>query len=182
MKKILFLTAALLLTVGMASAQTRQEWTSGWDKFNEPLDYARSNIKWELLPTRKLAATYTLAHATPNKLYQVGIHIFCDTFAKTFGQFPANPNDGTCPKITRQQVTKGVVAIEFGVVTTDLRGNGSFKVVVGPIASGTYDLEFSTRNGAGCNLIGGGGNGGDICEIDFQSPGPFGTATEIIVP
>lgn len=83
--------------------------------------------------------------------------------------------------MTRQGVTKAVVAIEMGVVTTDIHGNGSFKVVVGPITSDTYDLEFTVRNGAGCNLIGGAGNGSD-CAVDFQSPGPFGTATTIIVP
>src|SRR5438445_4548077 len=74
-------------------------------------------------------------------------------------------------------------AVEFGVVTTDIHGNGRFTVVVGPIASGTYALEFDARNGAGCGLTGGGGNSPSICEADFQSPGPkFGTAVVIIVP
>jgi hypothetical protein len=36
--------------------------------------------------------------------------------------------------------------------------------------------------GAGCNLIGGAGNRGAICEVDFQLPCPFETATAIIVP
>jgi hypothetical protein len=87
------------------------------------------------------------------------------------------------PNIARQGVTRTAVAIEFGVVTTDIHGNGSFTVVVGPIAAGTYDLEFDARNGAGCNLTGGGGNTTSTCEADFQSPGPtFGTAAVIIVP
>ena len=175
--------AVLLLSAGAASAQTQKQlWTSGWDNFSEPLNYARSNIARSVSTTRKLTVTFTLVRATPNKLYQVCIHIFCDTFPATFGQFSTSSGGGTCPQITKQGVTKGVVAVEFGVVRSDIHGNGSFKVVVGPIASGTYDLEFSTRNGAGCNLTGGGGNSGTICEIDFQSPGPFGTTTTIVVP
>ncbi len=84
--------------------------------------------------TRKLTATYKLVHATPNKLYQVGVHIFCSKFPTTFGQFPVQtPTPGTCTSITRQGVTKTAVAVEFGVVTTDIHGNGSFTVVVGPL-------------------------------------------------
>jgi hypothetical protein len=67
-------------------------------------------------------------------------------------------------------VTKTAVGIEFGVVTTDIHGNGRFTVVVGPIAASTYDLEFDARNGAGCNLTGGGGNTTSTCEADVQSP------------
>jgi hypothetical protein len=89
---------------------------------------------------------------------------------------------GTCSTITKQGVTKGVAAVELGVVTTDENGNGSFSVVIGPIAAGTFDLEFQARDGAGCNLTGGAGNGSD-CADDFQSPGPtFGDATTITVP
>ena len=83
--------------------------------------------------TRKLTVTYKLVHATPSKLYQVGVHIFCSKFPKTFGQFPVQtPTPGTCTPITRQGVTKTAIAVEFGVVTTDIHGNGSFTVVVGP--------------------------------------------------
>jgi hypothetical protein len=59
-------------------------------------------------------------------------------------------------------------------------GTGSVKIVVGPIAPGTYNLEFDARDGAGCRVTGGGTN--PTCLIDFQSPGPFGTATTIVVP
>ena len=98
----------------------------------------------------------------------------------TFGQFPTG---GACTTITRQGVTASIAAVEFGVVTTDIHGNGKFTVIIGPIASGTYNLEFDTRNGAGCGLTGGGGNGADICEADFQSPGPtFGDAATIVIP
>jgi hypothetical protein len=183
MKKTLLLAAAILLSVGAASAQTTtQEWATGWDNFGEPLNLTKSNIKWSISAARKLTVTFTLAGAAPNKLYQVGTHIYCTTFPATFGQFPANgAGGGNCFTMTRQSVTQSVVGVEMGAVTTDIHGNGSFKVVVGPITSGTYDLEFTVRNGAGCNLIGGAGNGSD-CAVDFQSPGPFGTATTIIVP
>jgi hypothetical protein len=185
MKRILpLVTATLLLSAGWASAAiTTQKWTTGWDNFSEPLDLTHSSIKWSVSATRKWTVTFTLKGATPNKLYQVGVHIFCDTFPTTFGQFPVGGGGGACAPLTRQGVTKKAVAVEFGVVTTDIHGNGSFKVVVGPIVSGTYHLEFDTRNGAGCNLTGGGGaNDPNICEADFQSPGPFGTATTVIVP
>jgi hypothetical protein len=181
MKKALLLAITLFLSVCAVSAQTtKQSWTTGWDNFGEPLDLTHSNVVWSV-STRKLTVTFTLDKATPNKLYQVGTHIFCATFPSTFGQFPANgAGSGNCFTMTRQGVTQSVVAIEMGVVTTDIHGNGSFKVVVGPIPSGTYDLEFTVRNGAGCNLTGGGGQSG--CAVDFQSPGPFGTGTTIIVP
>ena len=172
-----------MLGVGGASAQTiTQTWSTGWDNFSEPLNFAKSNIKWSVSGARKLTVTFTLVGATPNKMYQVGTHIYCTTFAPTFGQFPANGSGGgNCFKMTRQGVTQSVVAIEMGAVTTDIHGTGSFKVVVGPIVSGSYDLEFTVRNGAGCNLIGGAGNGAD-CAVNFQSPGPFGAATTVVIP
>jgi len=176
--------AELLISAGTASAATTvQKWAAGWDKFTEPLNHTTSKISWSVSATTfKLSVTFTLNGATPSKLYQVGVHIFCTTFPATFGQFPANTlAAGNCDPITRQGVTKAVASVEFGVVTTDIHGNGSFSVVVGPIAAGTYDLEFVARDGAGCNLVGGAGNGSD-CAVDFQSPGPFGTATTITIP
>jgi len=184
MKRIFLLAAALLLSASTAfAAATTQKWTAGWDYFSEPLNYNKSKITWSVNPTtKKLSATFTLVGATPSKLYQVGIAIFCTTFPATFGQFPVSGGGGTCQTITRQGVTASGVAVELGVVTTDLHGNGSFTVVVGPIASGTYDVEFQARNGAGCDLIGGAGNQASDCGDDFQSPGPFGTTTTITVP
>ena len=128
-----------------------------------------------------MTVTFSLVGATPNKLYQVGVHIFCTTAGGTFGQFPTNPASGACDSLTRQGKTASVESVEMGVVTTDKNGKGSFNVVIGPIASGSYDLEFTVRNGAGCNLIGGAGNGSD-CAIDFQSPGPFTNSTTVLVP
>jgi hypothetical protein len=181
MKRTFLLLVALLLSA--EASATTEKWTAGWDNFSEPLNFTNSNITWSVsATTRKLTVTFKLVGATPSKLYQVGVHIFCTTFPKTFGQFPSGTG-GACTAITRQGVTKTVTAVEFGVVTTDIHGNGSFTVVVGPIAAGTYHLEFDARNGAGCGLTGGGGNSVSTCEADFQSPGPtFGTAAVIIVP
>src|ERR1700687_257859 len=175
MKRITLLVAALCLsTLALAETDavevTTQHFTLGWDNFGEPLDLAASNVKWSVSAARKLTLTFSLVGATPNKIYQVGTHIICTTAPGTFGQFPTNPPTGNCGQLTRQNVTASVVAVEMGVVTTDIHGKGSFKVTVGPIVSGTYKLEFTIRNGGGCNLIGGGGNAGVICEIDFQSP------------
>lgn len=179
-KRILFALAMMMAVSGTAHATT-QSWKTGWDVFTEPLNLTKSKIIWSLVTTTKtLTITYTLNSATPSKLYQVGIHLFCTTPPASFGQFPVSSS--SCSPITRQGVTKSVDAVELGVVTTDIHGNGLFRVVVGPLAPGTYTFEFNARNGAGCNLIGGGGNGASICEADFQSPGPFGTATTITVP
>jgi hypothetical protein len=184
MKRILLVVAALLLAVGTASATaTMQKWTAGWDNFGEPLNYKKSKISWSVNPTTsKLSVTFTLVSATPSKLYQVGIVPFCTTFPATFGQFPVDLGGGTCTTITRQGVTASAVTIELGVVTTDIHGNGTFMVVIGPITAGTYDVEFQARNGAGCQLTGGAGNQVSDCEDDFQSPGPFGTTTTITIP
>jgi len=181
MKKLIALAGAMLLVVCASSASTTQKWTAGWDNFGEPLNYSKSKIMWSVnSTTHKLSVTFILVGANPSKLYQVGVHIFCTTIPPTFGQFPTG---GSCTSITRQGVTETAAAVEFGVVTTDIHGNGKFTVMIGPIASGTYNLEFDTRNGAGCGLSGGGGNDADHCDADFQSPGPtFGDATMIVIP
>jgi hypothetical protein len=183
MKRIILVVVVFLLSASMASAATTQKWTAGWDNFGEPLNYTKSKITWSVNPTtRKLSVTFTLVGAMPSKLYQVGIVPFCTTFPATFGQFPVDGGGGTCPTITRQGVTASAATIELGVVTTDIHGNGSFMVVIGPISAGTYDVEFQARNGAGCNLTGGAGNQASDCDDDFQSPGPFGTTTTITIP
>ena len=183
MKRMLLVAVALLLAAGTASAAaTMQKWTAGWDNFGEPLNYKKSTISWSVNSAKStLTVTFKLVSATPNKLYQVGIVPFCATFPSTFGQFPVDLGGGTCTQLTRQGVTASAVTIELGVVTTDMNGNGSFRVVIGPVAAGTYDVEFQARDGAGCDLTGGGGNGSD-CADDFQSPGPFGTTTTITIP
>jgi hypothetical protein len=182
MKGIFFLAVALLLAAGTASGDPScmtQRWTAGWDDFSEPLSYKESKVSWSVNPAKStLSVTFKLVRAKPSKLYQVGVHIFCTTFPATFGQFPVT-GSGTCQPNTRQGVTEDLVSVELGVVTTDINGTGYFTVIVGPIAPGTYDLEFDARNGAGCNLTG----GGDDCVVDFQSPGPkFGDATTITIP
>src|ERR1700704_3132605 len=67
------------------AAATTQKWTSGWDHFSEPGNLTTSNVVWSVSTTRNLTVTYKLVGATPNKLYQVGIHIFCATSPGTFG-------------------------------------------------------------------------------------------------
>ncbi len=184
MKRIFLVVVALLLAASAASAATtKQKWTAGFNNFSEPLNYAKSSVKWSVNPTtHKLSVTYTLVSATPSKLYQVGIVFFCTTFPATFGQFPNEYGDGNCPTGTEQGVTASVTGVQVGVITTDENGNGSFAVVVGPIAAGTYNVEFQAEDGAGCFLTGGAGQGPD-CNTDFQSPGPtFGDATTITVP
>ena len=189
MKQIVVLLAIVTLLAAAASAQeplaaTTQKWKTGWDNFSEPLNLTKSNVMWSVASaTKKITVTFNLVGATPSKLYQVSLHFFCSTFPATFGQFPTERNsDGTCSQITRQGVTASVAAIEVGVVTTDIHGTGKFSVVIGPVASGTYMLEFIVRNGAGCGLINGGPCDVNHAEADFQSPGPFGTTTTITVP
>ncbi len=185
MKRLFLLAGTLLLSACAASATTTQKWTAGWDNFSEPLNFTKSKVMWSVNgTTRKITVTFTLAGANPTKLYQVALNFFCSTFPNTFGQFPVEENpDGTCIVSTKQGVTASIAEIEVGAILTDLHGNGSFKVVIGPVPSGTYQVEFFARNGAGCDVNGGGGNGGNICEADFQSPGPtFGDLTTITVP
>jgi len=186
MKKI-FATVAVFILVGSAVAGTAQKWTAGWDNFNEPLNYKKSKVTWSVVSS-KLTVAYTLVGATPRKLYQVDLAFFCTTFATTFGQFPVGGlgTGNTCQSLTRQGVTASNVYVELCVVATDLNGNGSCKVVVSPVAAGTYQVEFRALDGAGSggNLSGGAGNdgfGGDDDNADFQSPGPFGTTTTITV-
>ena len=187
--KPIFVLSAVLVLFSSASAQplaaTTQKWTAGWDNFSEPLNFTKSNIMWSVNgTTRKITVTFNLVGASPTKLYQMSLNFFCTTFPTSFGQFPTEENsDGTCITATRQGVTASVAEVEVGVVFTDIHGNGKFTVVIGPVPTGTYHLEFFARNGAGCEVNGGGGNDVNHCEADFQSPGPtFGDATTITVP
>jgi hypothetical protein len=183
MRKLFGIAAVLLLAASAASASmTTQLWTAGWDNFTEPLNYTKSNVQWSVSTSRRLTVIFNLVGATPTKLYQVSLNFFCTTFPATFGQFPTEEgSNGMCLPLSRQGVSTTSAEAEVGVVFTDLHGNGTFKVVIGPVPAGTYQLEFFARNGAGCNVNGGAGNGSD-CSADFQSPGPFGTATTITVP
>jgi len=159
-------------------AATTQTFTTGWDIFNEPLNLSKSSVKWT--PGKhKLTVVYKLVAARPSKLYQVALNFFCDTFPANFGQFPVDAG-GTCFTLNRQGVTRTAAEVEIGVVTTDSHGNGTISVAITGIAPGTYQVEFYVRDGAGCNLNGGGGNSG--CNVDFQSPGPWGTATTVTIP
>ena len=185
MKKTLAVAAALVLLAGISAAGTKEKWTAGWDNFGVPLNYSKSSVKWSVAPAKKkITVKVTLVGGMPDNLYQVALNFFCSTFPSTFGQFPTEDNgDGSCITISRQGVSENIAEVELGVVLTDMNGNGSFSVVIGPVPSGTYSLEFFVRNGVGCDYI-----GGAPCEIpyspaDYQSPGPtFGDATTITVP
>ena len=86
---------------------------------------------------------------------------FCKSFPASFGPFPDTTPSAACPAITPHGVSKTITSVE-----------------IGPIASGAYSLEFTVGNGAGGFL-----NGGNICEVDFQAPGPIcGNAVTIKVP
>jgi hypothetical protein len=182
---------AALLVVGVAvPAQTTNpppttttlKWMPGWDNLSAPLNFIKSNVQFSV-GTHKITLTYNLVGGMATNLYQLSTNFFCTTFPKTFGQFPTEENsDGTCQSLTRQGVTKTSAEVEVGAILTDVHGNGSYRIVVSPVPSGTYELEFFVRNGAGCNVNGGGGNGASICEADYQSPGPFGNGVTIVVP
>jgi len=164
--------------VSWAQAATVQKWKAGWGNLNEPLNFSKSKVTWSVNATKHtMTVSYKLVGATPNKLYGVGIGIFCTTFPSTFGQFPTQfLIGGNCTSFTFQGVTKTAVGVAFGVVLTDINGNGSFSVTVGPIAPGTYPIEFAASDGV---FLGCGGNGG----TDFQSPGPvFGDVVSITIP
>jgi len=180
------LAATLLLLASTAFATTTTlKWTAGWDNFGVPLNYKKSKVSYSVdATTQRLTVTFTLVGGTPNNLYQVALNFFCSTFPATFGQFPVEENgDGTCISISRQGVSDSIAEVELGVVLTDMNGDGSFKVVIGPIASGTYNLEFFVRNGVGCDLIGGAPCQPPDSPADYQSPGPtFGDATTITIP
>jgi hypothetical protein len=169
------------LLAGPALAGTAA-WTPGWDNFNEPLNAATSGVTWSVSKSRTLSVTFTLNGAVPGKLYQVAILFFgtCPGQPAQFGTFPWIDDQAPgCPGYTRQGVTAGTSSVELGVVTTDASGNGTTTVSTGPLASGTYAVEFTARDGAGC-IVGGAGSN---CAIDFQAPGPvFGTTTNLVVP
>ena len=82
---------------------------------------------------KKLSVTFTLVGATPSKLYQVGIVPFGASFAATFGQSPVD-SGGACAGDHSQNVSATATTVELGVATTDIHGNGSFALVIAPIA------------------------------------------------
>lgn len=167
-----FLLVSSINSIAVADAHPdsrHQNWLAGWDIFDKQLDYNTSKVIWKhSRGSSRLVVIYILRGATPNRQYQVGVHIF-DSCPKAFGQFPSL---GPCDLATREGVTRIVAAIEFGVVTTDSNGNGSLILSVNRIEAGTYEMEFNVRAGVGCNLKGCG-----PCDVVFQSPGPFGVGT-----
>jgi hypothetical protein len=179
--KTAFALAGLVLISGNSVLADSHKWSPGWDNFTESLNLKTSTVTWAVnATTGKLTVTYKLVGARPNKLYQVGVHVYCPsgTGPATFGQFPVLG----CGALTRQGVTANVYAVELGVVTTDAHGNGLFAVAISGLAPDAYQLTFDVRDGAGCDLTGG-STAGSVCALDFQSPGPtFGNAITITIP
>ncbi|MFY9676093.1 MAG: hypothetical protein WCB53_04855 [Terriglobales bacterium] len=184
MKRIFAVGAALVLLAGTSSAGTKQKWTAGWDNFDAPLNYSKSSVSWSVGAAKKtITVKATLVGGIPDNLYQVALNFFCTTFPADFGQFPNDlSGGGACTPLTRQGVTENSAEVELGVVLTDMNGDGSFSVVIGPVASGTYNLEFFVRNGVGCDYIGGAPCENPYSPSDYQSGSTFGDATTITVP
>jgi hypothetical protein len=183
MRKLFVLLLAALVYSGTASAATLT-WQAGWDNLMEPLNFTKSRVEYTVMAQKPAPSVvkfiFVLVGAKASKLYQVGFHLFCTTSPATFGRFPFGAGAGPCGVITKQGHSAGVAAVELGVVLTDIHGIGSVTVMtIAP--SGTFNVEFTVRDGAGCNVNGGAGNGSD-CAVDFQSPGPFGKTTAITVP
>jgi hypothetical protein len=164
----------LVLVASSTLAATTKKFTAGWDKFNEPLDYKKSGVTWSVNPTKHtLAVTYKLTGAPPSQLLPVAIHIFCSTSPATFGQFAVFQGAGPCQSETRQGVTRTGVDVFLGVPITDINGDTSFALTIGPIAAGSYDVEFDVFDSSFCSTG----------VVDFQSPGPtFGDTTTITIP
>jgi len=105
-------------------------------------------ITWSVSTRRNLPVTFKFVGGRRPVSYTRSV------FTSSASQFPrpsaSSRLAAVAPTITRQGVTRRVSAVEFGVILTDIHGNGRVTVVVGPTASGTYHLEFDARNGAGC--------------------------------
>lgn len=175
--KLSFVLAASLVSTSAAQANTLP-FMQGWDVFGGQLNYTTSYLRWSVSSTGDFKAFYTLQAAQPSFVYQVGLHFHCLVNPGLFGRFASGAKGAACSTITRQGVQATGTATEFGIILTDSKGNGTFSVDAGTVAPGTYHVEFDVRDGAGCNLIGGGSD----CDVIFQSPGPFGTAATIVVP
>jgi hypothetical protein len=184
----------LVLSIGLAGQSRAQmtgavlEWSPGWDECAGPpacssvmadsqLDFEQSKLIWVQPGSQdKLMIHYMLHGATPNRMYQVGIHLLNFACVPTFGQI-AQPPVHVCGPATRQGATEEIEPFELGVVATDAQGNGMLTVDIEQIASGTYELVFDVRVGVGC-LQGGFQN----CDVIFQAPGPFGNFATVTVP
>jgi len=160
---------------GTAGAQTLPEPSGapvpGWDRFDEPIDTARSSVAWRVhRPSRTLHVIFRLAGATPGKVYQVGVHQFvrrCELLPSGFGAYPY----ADCGPLTREGKTATAAAVELGAIVTDQNGDGTVRLEVPSMQPGVYRVAFHIRDGAGCNVIGGGP--GATCTMVFRTPAPF---------
>lgn len=155
----------------------QQYWSPGWSELTEPLNFSRSKVLWHV-SNHALSIKYVLKGATPSAQYQVGMHVSCNSLGSTtfFGTFPTS----SCNLDDVQGTTALHYAVELGAVTTDRYGNGCFAVWVSPIASGAYSVKFHTRISVGHNLANGFDHPG-AAAVPFQSPGPFGARTSIVI-
>lgn len=168
---------------GVARAQALTEpsglLSPGWDRFDEPLDAAMSSVAWRVhRPSRTLHVTVKLAGATPGKIYQIGVHQVvrrCDLLPSAFGAYPY----ADCGPITREGKTATAASVDFGAIVTDLNGGGTVRLEVPSMQPGIYKLVFHLRDGAGCNVIGGGP--GTTCAMVFRTPAPFPQTTRIAI-
>jgi hypothetical protein len=75
-----------------------------------------------------------------------------------------------CDTYTRQGNTRAAQGSDFGLVTTDINGNGALAVLIQNIPAGTYELEFLARSCGSCA-------GAPFHSVIFQAPGPrFGAS------
>jgi hypothetical protein len=168
--------AAILLAIsGGESARasvTESKWQYGWGLFSGPLDFSRSNVLWAETNGSTLQTVFTFVGARPDAQYTVGIALLYGEQSQcrpSFGQFELGP----CYDVTLQGVTSWEDDTNFysppgvGVLTTDGAGDGSLHVKISGIAPGDYSLEFYANDGLGPG------------QINFQSPGPFGTAIHL---
>lgn len=170
MRLLVGLCAFLFVTSGASAGALK--WGSGWAGVNETLNYTESYVSYDYFSASKyLRVTYSFIGAKPKKLYQVGVHIYCNTPIAAFGQFSTNTK--SCVSHTIDGVTKSVDSVELGMVLTDAGGNGSFEVNVGPLKAGTYNVQFSVRTDAGCYMSGYPASS-PKCAVIFSAPAGFG--------
>lgn len=169
----------LVLVTTLSAGAGTLKWGGGWSETNEQINFSDSYVSYDYFKSsRFLRVTYYLSGAKPKKLHQVGMHFYCTTPIQKFGQFSANAK--SCVSYTLGGVTKSVDSFEFGVILTDIDGNGSFEVNIGPLNPGVYKIQFTARLDAGCYMSGY-PSPYQKCSVVFSAPGKFGNSISLIV-
>ena len=145
----LVLTLAVIAT---AHAQTNEAaLTRGWDDSSVPLSSGR--VTWSATPAGDrltVSIVYEISGSIANHSFTAGVHFF-DPDGKTPnpGQFGGRSMGG------RQQLSRDGVpatiagAWDFGVLTTDSRGNGKARFSYS-VPRQRYAAQFTIRKGANC--------------------------------